>query len=253
MDHHISSKDNENIYNNRKRDLPSLPWIMKQTWIDSLFIHYPVKREVLQKFVPDVLPIDTFEGVGWISIVPYLTSSMRLRGIPPAPGIKQFPGYNVRTYVNVNGRPGIYFFSLTAANWFSATAAKIFFRLPYYFLDIHMDNHNDLVIFNSKTLANNGAQLICNYKPNSKSKRAERGSLDEWLIERYCLFTVNKKGAPLRCNILHHPWLLQDVEVEFQKNTTLSPFNIIPDNRNYIMHYSKRAEVRIWPLVSALN
>lgn len=236
-------------YNNRKRDLPFLPWIMKQTWIDSLFIHYPVKREVLQKFVPVVFPIDTYNGVGWISIVPYLTSAMRPRIFPSLPGVRQFPGYNVRTYVIVNGRPGVYFFSLAAANWFATTAAKTFFRLPYYYLNIHMDNHEDIVFFNSHPLKHNGAQLICHYKPISKPIPASKGSLDEWLIERYCLYTTNKRGVPFRCNILHHPWLLQDVEVDFHKNNIVSAFNLTTEINEPIMHFSKRAEVRIWPLV----
>lgn len=247
MDEQYFAKKVSQNYNTRKRDLPSLPYIMKQTWIDSLFIHYPVKLEILRKYVPDVLPIDTYDGMGWVSIVPYLTSSMKLRGFPPAPGAKQFPGYNIRTYVMVNGRPGIYFFSLTAANLIAATAAKIFFRLPYYFLKIHMDNQNDLVNFYSNPIKNSGAQLICNYKPISKPYPAAKGSLDEWLVERYCFFTISKKGVPLRCNILHHPWLLHDVEVEFHKNTILSTLNI--STNESIMHFSKRADVRIWPLV----
>ena len=85
-----------------------------------------------------------------------------------------------------------------------------------------MDNHNELVNFHSKSIKNSGAQLICNYKPISKPNPAAKGSLDEWLVERYCLFTITKKGVPLRCNILHRSWLLQDVEVEIHKNTILS-------------------------------
>lgn len=252
MDERFTTKKASHNYNTRKRDLPSLPYIMKQTWTDSLFIHYPVNQQVLQKYVPDVLPIDTYDGMGWISVVPYLTSSMKLRGFPSIPGARQFPGYNVRTYVIVNGRPGIYFFSLTAANLIASTAARFFFRLPYYYLEIYMDNHNELVNFHSKSIKKSGAQLICNYKPISKPNPAAKGSLDEWLVERYCLFTITKKGVPLRCNILHRSWLLQDVEVEIHKNTILSALNISPATNEVIMHFSKRADVSIWPLVPAI-
>lgn len=237
--------------NQEDKHFPHLPWIMKQTWSDVLFAHYPVNREALQKLVPNELPLDTFNGVGWVSIVPYFMSSMRLRGLPPIPGMNRFPGFNVRTYVKVNGKPGIYFFSLTAANWFAANTAKIFFRLPYVYVDSDLKNFNHIVRFKSIRKNDSGMQLSCNYQSISNPFLAEKGSLDEWLVERYSLYTVSKKGVPLCANIMHHPWLLEKAGAEFHQNSIVSNFHIKPETNKPILHYSKKAVVRIWPLVSA--
>lgn len=87
--------ENSNL-NERQKLTTNLPWIMKQTWKDILFAHYPVPREALEKIVPSELTVDTFYQTGWVSIVPYLTSSMHLRGVPPVPGLSTYPGFNIR-------------------------------------------------------------------------------------------------------------------------------------------------------------
>jgi uncharacterized protein YqjF (DUF2071 family) len=41
-------------------------------------------------------------------------TNVALRGVPSLPWVSAFPELNVRTYVRVRERPGIYFFSLDA-------------------------------------------------------------------------------------------------------------------------------------------
>ena len=96
---------------------------MTQTWYDLLFAHYPIKIEVLQKLVPDVLPVDSFDGMGWIGVVPFHMTDIRLRGFPPVPGTNRFPELNVRTYVTLDGKPRVFFFSLDATNLLAVKTA----------------------------------------------------------------------------------------------------------------------------------
>jgi len=229
----------------------NLPWIMKQTWNDVLFAHYPVSPKVLEKIVPSGLKVDTFYQTGWVTVVPYLTSSMHLRGLPPIPGMATYPGFNIRTYVTMNGKPGVYFFSLTAANFLAAYSAKLFFRLPYMSMDMKYKKVRDLVVFESEKKAD--LQLLCNYRPISSPFLTDQGSLEEWLVERYCMYTISKKGVPLRADILHDPWQLEKAEAEFHQNTLLSSMNIEPENVKPILHYARKAVVRFWPITRVDN
>jgi len=97
---------NSSLANNHdhRGPLPKLPWVMKQTWRHTLFAHYPVKRGILRKLVPAILPLDTYQDTCWVSVVPYITTSMHLRLLPPIPGTSTFAGFNVRTYVILNGK-----------------------------------------------------------------------------------------------------------------------------------------------------
>ena len=92
---------------------------MGQVWHDLFFAHWEVPLRKLRELVPRGLEIDTFEGRAWIGVVPFRMSGVRLRGTPALPGLSAFPELNVRTYVQAEGKPGVWFFSLDAANRFA--------------------------------------------------------------------------------------------------------------------------------------
>src|SRR3990170_8771136 len=96
--------------------MPAFPWVVTQTWHDLLFAHWPVDPRQLQSKVPGAFPIDLFEGDAWVGIVPFRMTNVAPRGVPSLPWISEFPELNVRTYVRVDDRPGIYFFSLDAGS-----------------------------------------------------------------------------------------------------------------------------------------
>ena len=253
MNEHMKSREVLWSDSHRLWPLPHLPWTMKQTWNDLLFAHYPVKLEVLQTLVPGALPLDSFNGMGWVGVVPFHITDIRLRGLPPIPGTNRFPELNVRTYVTLDGKPGVYFFSLDAANWLAVNVAKLFYHLPYKDADMMVKHNGPIINYESRRRSNDGATLVCSYRPISEPYHAAKRSFDEWMAERYCLYTLNNKGVPLRCDILHQPWLLQHAEAEFSQNTMLSKQGIQVENDQPILHFSKKIEVRMWPLVRALD
>ena len=233
----------------RQWALPKIPWNMKQTWSELLLANYPIKLDVLRKLVPESLPLDSFDGKGWIGVVPFQMSDIRLRGLPAIPGTDRFPELNVRTYVTLDGKPGVYFFNLDAANRLAVWTAKRFYHLPYQHADMKLQQSEGTIHFESKRISESDAQLVCSYHPISEPFTAEKGTFDEWMAERYCFYTVNKKGAPLRCDILHQPWQLQHAKAEFNQNTILSSHGINVENSEPVLHFSKEIEVRAWPLV----
>lgn len=235
----------------RQWALPNKRWNMKQTWSELLLANYPIKLDVLRKLVPESLLLDSFDGMGWIGVVPFQMSEVGLRGLPPIPGTDRFPELNVRTYVTLDGKPGVYFFNLDAANRIAVWTAKTFYHLPYQHADMKLQQNGATIHFESKRKRENDAQLICSYHPISEPFTAEKGSFDEWMAERYCFYTVNKKGLPLRCEILHQPWQLQHAAAEFNHNTILSKQGIIVESDQPILHFSKKIEVRAWPLTRA--
>lgn len=112
--------------------MPDAPWVMTQTWHDLLFAHWPVDPTSLQPLVPAQFPIDVFQGDAWVGIVPFRLTNVAPRGVPSLPWVSEFPELNVRTYVRVGDRPGVYFFSLDAGSWVAVHAARTLLNLPYY-------------------------------------------------------------------------------------------------------------------------
>ncbi|WP_025849683.1 YqjF family protein [Paenibacillus ehimensis] len=233
--------------------LPELPWIMKQTWRNLLFAHWPVPADELRACVPKELPLDTCEGSAWLAVVPFRMTDIRLRGLPPIPGTSRFPELNVRTYVTLHDKPGVYFFSLDAAHTLAVKLARWLCRLPYYRADMGVTVQNETVFYRSER-RQAGAAFAARYKPVSAPYTAKPGTLEHWLTERYCLYTLNGHGDVMRCDIHHRPWPLQKAEAELYENNMLTgnglPFE--PDVPP-LLHYAEALEVRIWPLLKAAD
>jgi uncharacterized protein len=236
--------------NHRPWPLPHGPWIMAQVWHDLLFAHWTVPVAALRPLVPQQLEIDTFDGQAWLGVVPFRMSGVRLRGTPAVPGLSRFPELNVRTYVTCDGKPGVWFFSLDAANPVAVWAARTMFHLPYFWATMRCENNSGWICYESrrKHRAAPAASLKASYRPTGNVFHAALGSLEYFLTERYCLYTANKRGRIIRCQIHHPPWPLQLAEATFEENTMASPAGIAtPSLRPQLLHFSRRQDVVVWP------
>jgi uncharacterized protein YqjF (DUF2071 family) len=219
---------------------------MQQTWNDLMFAHWPVPQEQLRRLVPAELPLDTFDGQCWIAVAPFHMSGIRARLMPPIPGTSALPELNVRTYVSYGGKSGVYFFSLDAASRLAVWGARTFYKLPYFFARMQVRDHEGWTAYNSSR-SSSPAEFRGRYRPLSPVQLRKPGSLEHWLTERYCLYTVSG-GSVYRSEIHHPQWPLQDAEAEIQMNTMAAAAGIGPTSAIPLLHFSKRLNVLIWPL-----
>lgn len=236
------------INNQRPWPVPTSSWIMKQSWRDLLFLHYPVKLESLKAHVPMELEIDTYDDYAWISIVPFWMSGIRFRGTPAIPVVSQFPELNVRTYVKSGDKPGVYFFSLDAKSALAVFFGNKFFHLPYVYSKMSIDRQADKRFVYESIRSGGNHKFKGSYRPVSKVYHAVEGSLDYWLVERYCLYSEGNNQLYLS-EINHEPWQLQDVDYEIIENSVVHLPDIHIENP-YCAHYCKRIDVHVWPLES---
>jgi uncharacterized protein YqjF (DUF2071 family) len=219
---------------------------MKQSWHDLLFAHWPIPPAVLRSHVPSELLLDTFDRECWVGVVPFRMSGIRARALPPLPGLSRFPELNVRTYVTYGGKPGVYFFSLDAANLPAVWAARAFYHLPYFHAEMTSQERNGVIDYGSRR-HRIPAELRGSYRPASEVRPREKGSVEYWLTERYCLYTIHR-GQVYRGEIHHPPWALQDAEAEFQTNTMSAAAKIVLPASKPLLHFARRQDVLIWPL-----
>jgi uncharacterized protein YqjF (DUF2071 family) len=226
--------------------LPNGPWIMAQTWQDLLFAHWPVPADDLRPLIPAQLPLDTFDNQAWVAVAPFHMSGIRTRGLPPIPGFSRFPELNVRTYVKLDGKPGVYFFSLDVTSRAAVWAARTFYHLPYYQARMQVNVSGDKVDYFAQRLGK-PAELRMQYWPTSPIRLRERGSIEHWLTERYCLYTVWHDKV-YRADIHHVQWPLQDAAAQIESNTIALTAGIALPSVQPLLHFSKRLDVLIWPL-----
>jgi uncharacterized protein YqjF (DUF2071 family) len=226
---------------------------MKQTWLDLLFAHWPVRYERLRELVPPGLELETYDGYAWIGIVPFRMDSIRMRGLPPIPYTKAFAELNVRTYVKAGDKPGVYFFSLDAANRFAVMTARRFFFLPYFYARMQVTQRAQVYNYVSRRKDDRGASVSFegSYSPVSSSFYAASQTFEHWLTERYCLYSIDDKQNVWRGEIHHLPWTLHSAEADISINTMASGQGIELLDAKPLLHFSKRLDVLIWPIYKA--
>lgn len=232
--------------------LPEGPWVMKQTWRNVLFAHWPVSPAAIRALVPEALQLDTYDGGAWVSAVALRMSGIRLRWLPPVPFASSFAQLNVRTYVTVDGKPGVFFFSLDAANPLAVWMAGRWLRLPYFHAQINVRAAGRHTAYALRRTHPNApaAEFAAQYRPVSDVSAAQPGTLAHWLTERYCLYAIGKKGQICRGDLHHLPLPLQRAEAEISTNTMALAHDIRLPDVEPVLHYAHRVETVIWPLRS---
>jgi uncharacterized protein YqjF (DUF2071 family) len=227
--------------------LPDGPWLQGQTWRDLLFAHWPLPVDQLRHAVPPELPIDTFDGSAWLGITPFRVTGLRLRGTPPLPVVSSFLETNVRTYTTLGGRPGIWFLSLDAASRLAVAGARHTYRLPYF--HAHMAATRDGGEIRYRTARSSSrVSFGVSYQPVGAVVSAIPGTLEHFLTERYCLYTLDANRRVMTADIHHPPWPLQSAQAVLHENTMTAPHGISLAQPPPTLHFSLRQDVVIWPL-----
>jgi uncharacterized protein len=165
---------------------------------------------------------------------------------PPFRGFRSFLNLNVRAYVTVDGKPGVYFFSLDAARRVAVSTARALYHLPYFYADMEARVDGDEAAYRCER-RNSTAKFRGTYSPNAPVKLREPGTLEHWLTERYCLYTVH--GSRVYRGEVHHlPWPLQDATATITLNTMAGAAGILLPDTPPLLHFAKKLEVLIWPL-----
>ena len=264
MRYNILVRHSQLTHHTTHRPWPLLPapWVMRQTWHDLLFAHWPIPVEVMRPHIPPQLELDTFDGMAWIAVVPFRMSGVTPRGFPDVPWLSAFPELNVRTYVKAPAppgvdpavnKPGVLFFSLEAANPVAVTIARQGFKLPYFNAQMSLNYQSDQVdapidYVSHRTHRNApSADFVGTYGPTGAPYQSQRGTLENWLTERYCLYTTHNEKL-YRGEIHHLPWPLQPASAQISVNTMTEAAGIKLPAIPPILHFSRLLKVIVWPL-----
>jgi uncharacterized protein YqjF (DUF2071 family) len=227
--------------------LPARGWSLHMVWHELAFLHWAVEPAALERHLPEGLRLDTFEGRGWLGVVPFRMSQVRPRYCPSVPGLSAFPEINLRTYVTDGAKPGVWFFSLDVTSAIAVGIARAGFNLPYFRAAMSMERAGDEVRYASRRRANEGA-FAGSYAPTGPVQRVQSGSLEEFLTERYCLYSANRKGRLFRGEIHHAPWPLQPARFDIHSNTMAARLGLELPASEAIGHYAERLDVVAWGL-----
>jgi uncharacterized protein YqjF (DUF2071 family) len=228
---------------------PRKPWVLAMRWHDLLFIHWPMRPEIIRPLLPAEVELDTFDGWAWIGVVPFHMSGVRLRFTPPLWPVSRFAELNVRTYVKTPGRSGVWFFSLDAASKVAVRAARLL-GLPYFDAQMSVEPSEKKVAYHSARIHDKAppAEFEATYGPTGPVYYSAPDSLDRWLTARYCLYAAHGKQV-VYGDIDHPPWPLQPAEMDLRVNTMTKHLGITLPVAKPLLHFARRLDVVAWPIV----
>ena len=200
---------------------------MRQWWGKLLFMHWPVAVSALRPLVPPQLSVDTYNGQAWVAVVPFKMWGVRPYFTPPVPGLNTFLELNVRTYVRHRGVPGVWFFSLDIDSPVARWGGRQFFFLPYHSAEMSLRQEGARIDYASARVpaGEPAAAFRADWTVREPLPRTEPDSLEHFLTERYCLYTVYDEQL-YRCRVFHEPWPLRAAEVGGYESTMLEAAGI---------------------------
>ena len=246
----------ESLKSVEHRPYPLSPgkWRMRQRWRDLLFAHWPIPLAQMVPLLPAGLEVDTYDGFAWAGVVPFWMDEVQVRVAGEQtigfPTVREFAELNLRTYVRSRrtGQAGVYFFSLDCASWLAVLGARVLFHLPYFPAAMTRESSGDTVEYASRRLlTRQSVNFAAAYRTLGERILHEAGSLEQFLTERYCLFTESR-GHLLVGEIHHEQWPLERAEAEIRVNQIPATHGLTLPDRAPVLHFSRELRVAIWGL-----
>jgi uncharacterized protein YqjF (DUF2071 family) len=164
------------------------------------------------------------------------------------PGLSNFAECNVRTYVHINGKaPGVWFFSLDAANAIACAIARLTFSLPYFHAKMNgVVTNNEFRYRTSRYKPGLDVALSASIAPGEPLP-AIPGTFAWWAAERYLLHSIHR-GTLHTGQVHHKPYCLTDATVDFSKFDAEFPLSDVHDIPPPSVLYSPGVDVDVFEL-----
>jgi uncharacterized protein YqjF (DUF2071 family) len=214
--------------------------VLAMRWDDVLFAHWRADPETVAARLPPSLSVDTFDGAAYLGVVGFEMQDIRPRGAPVG---LTFPEVNLRTYVEADGKPGIYFFNLDADDPLGVFVAQKLFRLPYYRARMSVRRDGDEITLRSRRPDGRAAGFDATYSPDGDTITPEPRTLEHFLTERYRFYTADDAGRLYYGDIQHAPWSVAPATATIRENDLFTVNGFETPAEDPLCHYSPGIDV----------
>lgn len=236
------------------RPFPRGRWSMTQRWNDLLFAHWPVSVSEVAPLIPTDLQVDTFQGAAWLGISPFWMDRIKLRSLPALPGVRSFPGLNLRTYVRDphSGAVGMYLLSVEVGDLAAVLLGRALYWLPYHWAGMRLEQTRarEFSFYSRRRLTAHPVAFQARYRglgPTRRLAELRCGTLEHFLMERSCIFLRNHAGQSVRASLRQVSWPLEEAEAEIERNDLPGALGIHLPGGAPVLYYARRLAIYIWP------
>jgi|SRR5581483_4436329 len=208
---------------------------MYQAWRNLTFLHWRYAPDVMQRYLPAGLRVDTFDGSAWLRLAPFM---LELRW-------SKFPETNVLTYVRgPEGKSGVWFFSLDAGDLLAVAGARVAYGLPYMWsrMRVKADDRRAAYESSRRWPDRRAATRI----EVERGEKIEAGALEHFLTDRFRLYSM-RRGRMIFGEVEHGPWPLESARVVALEQTLTDTLGLPRPEGPPLVHFSPGVEVQAGP------
>jgi uncharacterized protein YqjF (DUF2071 family) len=218
--------------------------VVFQRWQTLTFLHWAYDPADVQRLLPAGLDVQTYGGVAWVGITPFLLSDFRPPGLVAIPGLSTFPETNVRTYViDRNGLDGLWFLSLDVSRLAIVLGARVCLGLPYHWAAMTVEA-GPMVTYRSRRQWPPAADHHIVVEPGSPLAAEELDERDHFLTGRWRAF-IRMAGRVVYVPVEHQPWPLWRVRIHQLDEDLLVAAGLPAPGGEPVAHYSPGVDVRL--------
>jgi uncharacterized protein YqjF (DUF2071 family) len=220
--------------------------VMLQSWRTVTFLHWGYEPRVVRRLVPGELELETYGGLAWVSVTPFLLDNLRPPGVPALPWISTTPETNVRTYVRrPGGQSGIWFFSLDIARLPAALAGRAAYGVPYLWSDLTVHGGGGRMRYTGRRRwPGGGGRYDVVVEPGERYRDDELTELDHFLTARYVLYA--RLGPLSVMAFVEHPrWPLARATLLRLEENLLANAGLPMPTGEPLVHFSPGVDTRI--------
>lgn len=212
---------------------PAWPPVLKASWLNQTFVHWPFRPVDVQALLPEGLLADEYDDLAWVSLTPFLMAGVRPAVVPATPRFTTFPETNLRTYVRrPNGRDGVWFLSLEVASA-AMLATRYVVGAPYHLGDLGMSEHGDTVVY---TGTRRGGEPSYHLRIR-RGEPVQPSDRDIWLTSRWRGYT-RRFGILFETPVEHEPWPLSSGIIEQFSETLTHAAGLPAPTGEPVVHFS---------------
>jgi len=221
--------------------------IMRQQWLNLLFLHWGYPPETVQKTLPPGLEPDCFDGQAWVAVVPFFMCRVRPVGLPAVPMLSWFLELNVRTYVRAGDQTGVWFYSLDCNQPLAVEIARAGFSLPYEHARMRA-RHGLMIDYHCHRYGLEEAWRYT-YRGDGLPRRALNDSFETYLLERYHLISPRRAGGFFCGRVAHAPYQVEAASVPAFDSRPIAAAGLpLPEKPPDHVCYSREVNVEIFPV-----
>ena len=169
--------------------------------------------------------------------------------------MRSFPDLNLRTYVRdrITGTPGFYCFSRRFQQPAGGGGGPPVYHLPYSLAEMRLEQRSEreFAFYSRRRFSRSQVIFKARYRGLGPTRKTAgeppRLASSISFPSGPACFRTNRAGQPIRANLHHVPWPLEEAEAEIERNDLAAAVGLDLPDLEPVLHYSRRLAVYIWP------